>query len=62
MLTNKDIKKLSADERLKAIAEIIEDVDRRCEIADGSVTPTLEEMTQNEISAIYWLAIGRVVK
>ena len=42
--------------RLALIAEIIEDVDHRCMAADGPVTPTLQEMTQREISEIYRLA------
>lgn len=42
--------------RLNRIAQIIEDVDQRCMAADGPVTPTLEEMTQEEISEIYELA------
>ncbi len=41
--------------RLKRIAEIIEAVDNRCMAAD-IVTPTLKEMTQQEISEIYALA------
>jgi hypothetical protein len=43
-------------ERLKRIAEIIERVDNRCMAADGPVTPTLQEMEQDEISEIYKLA------
>lgn len=42
--------------RLAKIADIIEDVDTRCAAADGPVTPTLKEMTQAEMSAIYALA------
>ncbi len=38
------------------IVDIIENVERRCEIADGPVTPTLQEMSQSEISRIYKLA------
>ena len=41
--------------RLTRIAEIIKDVDTRCMAADGPVTPTLQEMTQAEISEIYEL-------
>jgi len=45
------------------IAQIIEDVDHRCMAADGPVTPTLEEMTQAEMSRIYKLACaGRGVE
>lgn len=46
----------TAEERLARIAGIIEDVDNRCAAADGPVTPTLQEMTQAEISEIYELA------
>ena len=42
--------------RLAKIAEIIEAVDNRCMAADGPVTPTLQEMTQTELSAIYAIA------
>ena len=45
--------------RLKRIATIIERVDERCMAVDGPVTPTLEEMTQREISEIYSLAALR---
>ncbi len=45
--------------RLQRIAEIIELVDHRAMACDGPVTPTLEEMTQKEISEIYRLAKGR---
>lgn len=41
--------------RLGRIREIIESVDNRCIAADGPVTPTLEEMTQEEMSEIYEL-------
>lgn len=44
--------------RLETIAEIIESVDNRCMAADGPVTPTLQEMRQGEISAIYAIANG----
>ena len=46
-------------ERLKRIAEIIEAVENRCMAVDGPVTPTLQEMTQKEISEIYSLASKR---
>jgi len=45
-------------ERLRRIAEIIDAVDNRCMAVDGPVTPTLEEMRQEEISEIYELACG----
>lgn len=41
------------------IAEIIEAVDNRAMAADGPVTPTLEEMTQAEMTEIYKLAKGK---
>ena len=41
--------------RLSKIGKIIEHVNNRCMAADGPVTPTLEEMTQAEISEIYEL-------
>lgn len=46
--------------RLKGIATIIEDVDNRCAAVDGPVTPTLKEMTQKELSAIYKIAKQRL--
>jgi len=48
--------------RLRRIAEIIADVDRRCMAADGPVTPTLQEMTTEELRTIYRLAQVRPVK
>src|SRR3972149_5958212 len=48
-------------ERLRLIAEVIETVDNRCLAADGDVTPTLQEMTQEEISKIYALASGKLL-
>lgn len=47
--------------RLALIAEIIESVDNRCMAADGPVTPTLQEMRQEEISMIYAIATGEKV-
>jgi hypothetical protein len=40
---------------LKRIAEIIETVDHRCQFG-AIITPTLQEMEQEEISEIYKLA------
>lgn len=51
-------KVLTPKERLAEIARIIEAVDNRCAAADGDVTPTLQEMTQAEISRIYELSSG----
>ena len=45
--------------RLERIASIIEQVDIRAAACDGPVTPTLQEMTQDEISRIYALAKGK---
>ncbi len=44
------------EEARREIAYIIEHVDQRCAAVDGPVTPTLKEMTQQEISRIYQLA------
>ncbi len=38
---------------LYRIAEIIDQVDRRCMAADGPVTPTLQEMREGEIKEIW---------
>jgi hypothetical protein len=46
--------------KLNRIASIIQAVDNRCTAADGPVTPTLQEMTQDEMSEIYRLAGGKV--
>lgn len=51
----KEISMIDGD-RLKRIADIIERVDQRAMAADGPVTPTLQEMRQDEISEIYLLA------
>lgn len=42
-------------ESLSEIGQIIEAVDNRCMAVDGPVTPTLQEMTQKEMSRIYEL-------
>lgn len=44
--------------RLKAIAQIIEGVDRRCSEVDGPVSETVDEITQSEMQSIYRLARG----
>jgi hypothetical protein len=50
-------KKLQSDAgRLGRIRQIIESVDQRAMAVDGPVTPTLEEITQEEMAAIYALA------
>lgn len=45
--------------RLRRIKQIIEAVDNRCLATDGDVPPTLQVMTQDEISSIYALACRR---
>lgn len=52
-------KRKTPTERLAAIADIIETVDNRAMAVDGPVTPTLQEMTQPEMTRIYLLAIGK---
>lgn len=47
---------LTEKERLNRIAAIIENVDNRCQAADGDVTKTLDEITRGEVSEIYKLA------
>lgn len=47
--------------RLGLIAEIIESVDQRCMWHEGPMTPTLQEMRQEEISMIYAIAKGEKV-
>lgn len=49
-------------ERLAKIAAIIEAVDQRAAACDGPVTPTLQEMTQEEISQIYRLAHSSITR
>lgn len=51
---------ISLPARLSRIRDIIEEVDDRCLSADGPVSPTLQEMTQEEISEIYRLSGGTV--
>lgn len=58
MITTKQLIKLTPEDRLKLIAQIIYDVDQRCCAADGPVPPTLTEMRQSEIQEIYDLANG----
>lgn len=45
--------------RLAMISDIIESVDRRCMAVDGPVSKTLDVMTQEEISTIYALSLGK---
>lgn len=50
---------LDEDSFLSRIAGIIEQVDVRCMAADGPVTPTPLEITQEELSRIYALSKRR---
>ena len=56
--THDERETMKAEDRLNKIAEIIETVDNRCMASDGPVTPTLREMTKDEIREIYQLAIN----
>lgn len=49
--------KIDPRDRLMMIAKIIEDVDDRCMSADGPVTHTRDEITDEEIRKIYKLAL-----
>jgi hypothetical protein len=51
----------SESERLRRIAEIIEDVDNRCMAVDGPVSDTRQEITKEEMREIYQLASGRTI-
>ncbi len=46
------------EDRLRQIAAIVERVDNRCMAADGPVSRTLDEMTDDEMREIYKLATG----
>lgn len=52
-------KATTARQKLAEIAKIIEAVDDRCMYADGSVTKTRHEITDEEMRVIYWLASGK---
>jgi hypothetical protein len=49
-------KESAARRACAAIVGIIEGVEIRCAAAEGPVTPTLEEMTRDELRAVYRLA------
>lgn len=49
----------AAEKQLAGIVDIILAVENRCLAADGPVTPTLQEMTAQELQAIYRLAKRR---
>lgn len=51
------IEQMTPEQRLKLIANVIECVDNRC-MSHDTVSKTLDEMTQKEISQIYSLAKG----
>lgn len=46
--------------RLNEIRSIIDSVENRCMAADGDVTNTREEMTDDELRQIYVLAGGKI--
>ena len=48
--------------RMREIAAIIENVDRRCEAVDGPVTQTNHEITNRELKRIYDLANELTIK
>lgn len=54
--SNAAVERDAAQEALTRIAAIIEHVDTRCMAADGPVTPTLAEMTVQELDHIRGLA------
>lgn len=53
-----EIKIKILEKRLRQIARIIYDVDYRAQFADGPVTNTRHEMTDDEMREIYKLAGG----
>ncbi len=57
---NERKRKITDAERLQSIREIIERVENRCMAADGPVTNTRQEMTDDELRAIYVLAGGKI--
>ena len=46
------------EERLNTIADIIEEIDNRCMVANRPASPIQNEMRQEEITLIYKLAKG----
>lgn len=46
---------MTAKDKLRRIAEIIEDVDNRCMAVDGPVSLTKDEITTKELKEIYRL-------
>lgn len=51
---------IAFDRRLARIVKTIDDVETRCMAVDGPVTPTHEEITDDELRTIYVLAGGEV--
>jgi hypothetical protein len=49
-------------QRLRAIAQILEDVDNRCMAVDGPVDQTRDEITDEEYRRIYVLATNKIRK
>jgi len=61
-IKSEDIKKENAKlrHRLFQIVSIIDGVDNRCMAADGPVSNTRQEMTDEELRQIYRLATGKL--
>lgn len=57
--TTARIKGMTPEQRLHAIADILEEVDNRCMAVDGPVTETRHEITGDELRLIYRLAAGK---
>jgi hypothetical protein len=49
---------MTDQQRLSRIRQIILDVETRCMAADGPVTPTSQEINENDLQRIYALACG----
>lgn len=60
--TQKALAAVTEASRLAEIAAIIEHVDSRCMAADGPVTKTRHEITDDELRRIYRLAKGETLK
>lgn len=55
-MKKKSIKGYTCAERFQGIVDVIDGVETRCMAADGPVTPTHEEITDDELRTIYRLA------
>lgn len=61
-MTPRMLNQMTYEQRLDAIAEILEIVDNRCAAADGPVTKTRHEITDEEYRRIYKLAKRKALK